>query len=102
MKIDKFFTGLGVNENSIKVIAEMDKKTKIYQLALAYIEGIIQYLEKGKTPIEFQLLELKKEKNTSKYLDEFNPKHISKNRLFVFSKQYEICLQNLFYFLQNL
>ena len=29
VKIDEFFAGLGVNENSIKVIAEMDKKTKL-------------------------------------------------------------------------
>ncbi len=66
LKNDKFFAGLGINENSEKAIAKIDKNSETYQLALAYIDGINQYVEEGKTPIEFKILGLKKEKFTIK------------------------------------
>lgn len=62
VKVDSFFAGLGIDENSEKIIAQLDKNSESYQLALAYIDGINQYLEEGKTPVEFQLLGLKKDK----------------------------------------
>jgi penicillin amidase len=70
LKNDKFFIGLGIDENSDKAIAELDKNGKPYQMAMAYLDGINQYLEDGKTPVEFQLLGVKKEKFTLK--DIFN------------------------------
>jgi penicillin amidase len=66
LKTDKFFAGLGINENSEKAIAKLDKNSQAYQLTLAYIDGINQYMEEGKTPIEFQILGIKKEKFTIK------------------------------------
>lgn len=63
---DKLFLGLGIAENSEKAIAALDKNGKPYQLAMAYLEGINQYIENGKTPIEFTILGLKKEKFTLK------------------------------------
>jgi penicillin amidase len=66
VKTDKFFAGLGINENSEKAIARLDKNSETYQLAMAYIDGINQYMEEGKTPIEFQILGLKKDKFTIK------------------------------------
>jgi penicillin amidase len=66
LKTDKFFVGLGIDENSEKAIAKLDKNSEAYQLALAYIDGINQYMEEGKTPIEFQILGLKKDKFTLK------------------------------------
>ncbi|SHF68888.1 penicillin amidase [Flavobacterium fluvii] len=66
VKVDSFFAGLGIDENSEKAIAKLDKNSEPYQLALAYIDGINQYLEEGKTPIEFQLLGLRKDKFTLK------------------------------------
>ena len=66
LKTDRFFAGLGIDENSEKAIANLDKNSEAYQLALAYIDGINQYLEEGKTPIEFHLLGLKKDKFTLK------------------------------------
>jgi penicillin amidase len=66
LKTDKFFAGLGINENSEKAIAKLDKNSETYKLALAYIDGINQYMEEGKTPIEFQILGLKKDKFTIK------------------------------------
>ena len=62
VKVDSFFAGLGIDENSEGAIAKLDKKSESYQLALAYIDGVNQYMEEGRTPIEFQLLGLKKEK----------------------------------------
>ncbi|MBA4277602.1 penicillin acylase family protein [Flavobacterium sp.] len=66
LKTDKFFAGLGINENSEKAIAKLDKNSQAYQLTLAYIDGINQYMEEGKTSVEFQILGLKKDKFTLK------------------------------------
>ena len=66
LKTDTFFAGLGINENSEKAIAKLDKNSQAYQLSLAYIDGVNQYMEEGKTPIEFQILGIKKEKFTIK------------------------------------
>ena len=66
LKTDQFFAGLGIDENSEKAIAKLDKNSEAYQLAMAYIDGINQYMEEGKTPIEFQILGLQKDKFTLK------------------------------------
>lgn len=64
LKTDLFFAGLGIEESSEKAIAKLDKNSLAYQLTLAYVDGINQYFEEGKTPIEFQILGIKKEKFT--------------------------------------
>lgn len=66
LKNDKFFAGLGIEEASEKAIATLDKNSPSYQLTLAYLDGINQYIEEGKTPVEFQLIGIKKEKFTIK------------------------------------
>ena len=66
LKNDKFFTGLGIDEDSEKAIAQLDKNSESYLLTLAYLEGINQFLEEGPTPIEFQLVGVTKEKFTIK------------------------------------
>lgn len=66
LKNDKFFVGLGIEEASEKAIATLDKNSASYQLTLAYLDGINQYIEEGKTPVEFQLIGVKKEKFTIK------------------------------------
>ncbi len=66
LKNDKFFAGLGIEEASAKAIAALDKNSPSYQLTMAYLDGINQYLEDGKTPIEFSLVGIKKEKFTIK------------------------------------
>jgi penicillin amidase len=63
---DKFFAGLGIEEASAKAIAVLDKTSPSYQLAMAYLEGINHYMDEGVTPIEFQLVGVKKEKFTLK------------------------------------
>ena len=66
LKNDLFFAGIGIEENSEKAIAQLDKNSEAYILAMAYVDGINQYIQEGKTPIEFQLLGVKKEKFTLK------------------------------------
>lgn len=66
LKNDTFFAGLGIEEASATAIAALDKKSPSYQLTLAYLDGINQYIDEGKTPVEFQLIGVKKEKFTLK------------------------------------
>ncbi len=66
LKTDRFFAGLGIDEASDLAVSKMNKNSESYQLASAYLDGINQFIDEGKTPIEFQLLGLKKEKFTIK------------------------------------
>jgi penicillin amidase len=66
LKNDKFFAGIGIEEASAKAIAALDKNSPSYQLTMAYLDGINQYIDEGKTPIEFSLVGVKKEKFTIK------------------------------------
>ena len=66
LKNDQFFIGIGIEEASAKAIAKLDKNSPSYQLTMAYLDGINQYLEEGTTPIEFTLVGVKKEKFTIK------------------------------------
>ena len=64
LKTDKFFSGVGIAENTQKNIAKLDKNSEAYKLTMAYIEGINQYIEEGKTPLEYRLLGVEKQKFT--------------------------------------
>jgi len=66
VSISKFFMSLGIDEASEKAIAKLDKNGKPYQLAMAYLDGVNQYVENGNTPVKFTLLRIKKEKFTLK------------------------------------
>jgi penicillin G amidase len=66
LKNDLFFAGIGIDEKSEIAISELDKNSETYKLSMAYLDGINQYLENGKTPIEFTILGIKKEKFTLK------------------------------------
>lgn len=63
---DKMFVALGIDENSEVAIAKLDKNSPSYQLATAYLDGINQYIENGKTPVEFTLLGIEKKPFTLK------------------------------------
>lgn len=63
---DRFFAGVGIDENSEKAIAQLDKNSETYTLAMAYLDGVNQFIEKGKTPLEFELIGIEKEKYTLK------------------------------------
>jgi penicillin G amidase len=66
LKNDIFFAGLGIDEASEKTILELDKNGQPYKMATAYLDGLNQYLENGKTPLEFTILGVKKQKFTLK------------------------------------
>ncbi|PXY44850.1 penicillin acylase family protein [Flavobacterium hydrophilum] len=66
LKNDKFFAGIGIEDASAKAIAKLDKNSPSYQLTMAYLDGINQYLDEGVTPIEFTLVGVKKERFTIK------------------------------------
>lgn len=63
---DKLFLALGIDEHSEEAIAKLDKNSPSYQLAMAYLDGINQYIENGKTPIEFTILGIDKKPFTLK------------------------------------
>jgi penicillin amidase len=63
---DIFFSGLGIEEAAAVAINNLDKSSEAYLLAQAYLDGINQYIEIGKTPLEFSLVGVKKEKYTIK------------------------------------
>ncbi len=66
LKTDKFFAGIGIDENSKRAVAALDKNSQTYILAIAYLDGINQYIEHGTTPVELRLLGIKQEKFTLK------------------------------------
>ena len=66
IKTDKLFSGIGIEEASERTIKNLNKKSPKYKLAIAYLEGINQYIEEGKTPVEFTLVGVEKEKYTLK------------------------------------
>ena len=66
LKNDLFFAGLGIDKASENAIAQIDKNSEAYQMTLAYLDGLNQYLENGKTPIEFHILGIIKKKFTIK------------------------------------
>ena len=66
LKTDKFFAGIGIDENSGQAVANLDKNSQTYILANAYLDGINQYIQQGTTPVELRLLGIKQEKFTLK------------------------------------
>ena len=66
LETDVFFAGLGIEEASEKSIAKLDTSSEAYLLSMAYLEGVNQYLNEGKMPLEFDLVGIKKEKYTLK------------------------------------
>jgi len=63
---DKFFSSLGIEEAAEKTIANLDTNSKAYKLAMAYLDGVNQFIKNGPTPIEFYLVGIEKEAYTIK------------------------------------
>lgn len=59
---DRFFAATGIDEASEATVKNLDKNSKSYILAQAYIDGINQFVEQGATPIEFYLTGIDKTK----------------------------------------
>ncbi|WP_139956740.1 penicillin acylase family protein [Flavicella sediminum] len=61
LKVDQFFTGLGIEEASKETIENLKKDSETYQLTEAYLEGLNQFIKEGVTPIEYHLVGVEKE-----------------------------------------
>ncbi|PCH49482.1 MAG: penicillin acylase family protein [Flavobacteriaceae bacterium] len=61
LKNDQFFVSLGIEEASKKSIENLDINSEVYKLAIAYLNGVNQFIDNGPTPIEFTLIGIKKE-----------------------------------------
>jgi len=68
LETDVFFAGLGIEDAAEKTIRGIDKNSQFYKLTQAYLDGVNQYIEEGKTPLEFSLVGIEKEKFTLKDL----------------------------------
>jgi penicillin amidase len=66
LKTDRFFAGIGIDENSEQAVAKLDKNSPSYQLAQAYLQGINRFIADGPTPVEFHLLGIEKKPFTLK------------------------------------
>ncbi len=70
LDVDRFFRMLGIAGKADQSATEFNKHAgEAWQVAaLAYLDGLNEYIEKGKTPLEFKLLGIPKEKYTVKDL----------------------------------
>jgi penicillin G amidase len=67
ISVDKFFKTLGLDDHAIESARiYLNDTTQNYQRdALAYLKGINQFIEKGRTPVEFTMLGIPKEPFTA-------------------------------------
>ncbi len=63
---DKFFLALGIDDASVKTVAQLDRTKKSVLLSQAYLDGINQFINEGPTPIEFFLTGIEKREFTLK------------------------------------
>jgi len=59
--VDVFFKGIGLEENTKTVVDNLDKSSLAYKYAIAYLDGVNEFIKEGPTPIEFTLLGIEKE-----------------------------------------
>lgn len=57
---DMLFAGLGIEQASLEAIEILNKNQNTYKMAMAYLDGINQFIEDGPTPIEFYILGIEK------------------------------------------
>ena len=62
VKTDKFFKGLGIEHATAKTLKAIDSSSPAFRLSLAYLKGVNHYIENGKTPVEFSVLGIDKER----------------------------------------
>ncbi|WNO04067.1 penicillin acylase family protein [Rhodoferax mekongensis] len=56
LEVDKLFRTLGLREHAKKIVAAMDRSTPANQALLNYLDGINQYQDKHRVPLEFDIL----------------------------------------------
>ncbi|MGR7814037.1 penicillin acylase family protein [Lacinutrix undariae] len=66
IETDAFFKTLSIDEATEIAISKLDKNGLPYKEAMAYLNGVNQFIDEGATPIEFTLAGVKKEHFTLK------------------------------------
>ena len=66
VSVDKFFLGIGIEERIAQNIERVNQNSLSFKMAMAYLNGVNQFIEKGPKPIEFYMLGIDKEKYTLK------------------------------------
>jgi len=61
VKTDKLFRGMGVEYAAKNFIEQIDSSSQSFLLSQAYLDGINNFIDEGKTPIEYQLIGVEKE-----------------------------------------
>ena len=56
VKTDKMFRGMGLKASVARTIEELDSTSQTFLLSQAYLDGINQFIDAGKVPIEFKLV----------------------------------------------
>lgn len=66
IETDKLFKAMGLEEYHEQSLKHLEENEAYYQMAIAYLAGVNEFIEKGNTPIEFDLIGIKKENYTIK------------------------------------
>ncbi|MGB0777095.1 MAG: penicillin acylase family protein [Flavobacteriaceae bacterium] len=66
IETDKLFKAMGLEEYHEQSLKYLEENEAYYQMAIAYLAGVNEFIEKGNTPIEFDLIGIKKENYTIK------------------------------------
>ncbi|WP_408045317.1 penicillin acylase family protein [Tenacibaculum litopenaei] len=64
LKVDRFFKGLGIEDATEKALQKLDTTSKAYKLTQSYLKGVNEFIENGKTPLEYHMLGVEKEPYT--------------------------------------
>ena len=60
LETDQLFLTLGIEDASVKSVAQLDTSSPEYKLSMAYLKGINAFITDGPTPIEFYLTGVEK------------------------------------------
>lgn len=66
VKIDTLFRTIGLRKTADDYYESIDKESDSFRAVTNYLEGVNHYIENGKTPVEFTILGIEKEKYTHK------------------------------------
>ncbi len=61
VETDKLFRSMGLGSVAVDAAQQIDRSSQQFLLSQAYLDGVNQYIDKGKTPIEYRLLGIEKE-----------------------------------------
>jgi len=66
IETDKLFKAMGLEEYHEESLQYLEENEAYYQMAIAYLAGVNEFIDKGNTPLEFDLIGIQKEHYTIK------------------------------------